>query len=52
MGPDAKSSMLADIYHSQLVEVGEPNANTTFTKNNQEAYWRSTQGYAEFKELN
>ncbi len=49
MGPDAKSSMLADIYHSQLVEVGEPNANTTFTKNNQEAYWRSTQGYAEFK---
>ena len=49
MGNEAKSSMLADIYHSQLVEVGVPNANATFTKNNQEAYWRSTQGYAEFK---
>ena len=48
-GPDSESSMLADIYHSQLVEVGEPNANTTFTQNNQEAYWRATQGYAQFK---
>ena len=44
-----RDSILADIYHSQLVEVGPPGANTLFTSNNQEAYWRATQGYAQFK---
>ena len=46
---EPEASMLGDIYHSQLVEVGEPNANTTFTANNQEAYWRSINNYAAFK---
>ena len=49
---DPEASMLGDIYHSQLVEVGEPNANTTFTANNQEAYWRSINNYAAFKKPN
>jgi len=44
-----RASILADIYHSQLVEVGSPGANTLFTSNNQEAYWRASQGYAQFK---
>ena len=44
-----RDSILADIYHSQLIEVGPPNANTAFTSNNQEAYWRASQGYAQFK---
>ena len=44
-----RGSILADIYHSQLVEVGPPGANTLFTSNNQEAYWRATKGYAQFK---
>ncbi len=44
-----RESILADIYHSQLVEVGAPNANTDFSSNNQEAYWRQTQGYSAFK---
>ena len=46
---EVESSMLSDIYHSQLVEVGVPGANTSFTANNQEAYWRTTNGYASFK---
>jgi type IV pilus assembly protein PilY1 len=44
-----RASILADIYHSQMVEVGPPGANTLFTSNNQEAYWRASQGYAQFK---
>ena len=44
-----RASILSDIYHSQLVEVGPPGANTLFTSNNQEAYWRASQGYAQFK---
>jgi type IV pilus assembly protein PilY1 len=43
-----RSSVLGDIYHSQLVEVGKPKANTFFTANNQEAYWRSINGYKNF----
>ena len=40
--------MLGDIYHSQLVEVGAPSANTDFISMNQEAYWRSTNNYQSF----
>jgi len=43
-----RSHVLGDIYHSQLVEVGKPSANTFFTANNQEAYWRSINGYQSF----
>ena len=44
-----REHLLADIYHSQLVEVGAPNANIDFVSNNEEAYWRLTQGYSAFK---
>jgi len=45
---EVRSHVLGDIYHSQLVNVGKPNANTFFTSNNQEAYWRSINGYQNF----
>ena len=41
--------ILGDIYHSQLIEVGPPNASTNFFGNNQEKYWRSTKGYGAFQ---
>ena len=44
-----RDSILADIYHSQLIEVGAPNASTNFKGNNEEAYWRSSKGYQNFK---
>ena len=44
-----RASILADIYHSQLIEVGAPGANTDFSNNNQEAYWRSINGYETFR---
>ena len=47
-----RDSILADIYHSQLVEVGAPNASTNFKSNNSEAYWRATKGYQNFKSGN
>ena len=47
-----RDSILADIYHSQLIEVGAPNASTNFKSNNEEAYWRSTKGYINFKSSN
>ena len=40
--------MLGDIYHSQLVEVGAPSANTDFINMNQEAYWRAANNYQAF----
>jgi len=40
--------LLGDIYHSQLVEVGPPSANTDFINMNQEAYWRSVNNYQSF----
>jgi len=42
---NVRKSVLGDIYHSQIVEVGKPKANTNFTRNNQEAYWRSINSY-------
>ena len=41
--------LLGDIYHSQLVDVGPPNAKTEFTNLNQEAYWRTINNYRSFK---
>jgi type IV pilus assembly protein PilY1 len=41
-----KPNTLGDIYHSQLVVVGAPSADTAFVGANQEAYWRSINGYA------
>jgi type IV pilus assembly protein PilY1 len=40
-----RTSVLGDIYHSQIVEVGRPKANTNFTSTHQEAYWRYINNY-------
>ena len=37
-----------DIYHSQLVVVGKPSADTSFVSTNQEAYFRHVNGYDAF----
>ncbi|MDC3120470.1 PilC/PilY family type IV pilus protein [Candidatus Pelagibacter sp.] len=41
---------MGDVYHSQLVTVGPPTAETAFTSENQESYWRSTKGYDKWAE--
>jgi len=41
-------SYLGDIYHSELLVVGAPDANTSFTNKSQEAYWRSKKNYKAF----
>ena len=46
---EVRDHVMGDIYHSQLVEVGAPDANLNFTSFNEEAYHRSTRGYARFK---
>ena len=42
---EPRFSVLGDIYHSQVVEVGEPSANTLYTNTKQEAYYRAKNGY-------
>jgi len=42
---NVRQSVLGDIYHSQIIEVGKPKANTNFTSTNQEAYWRYINNY-------
>ena len=44
--------LLGDIYHSQLVDVGAPNAKTEFTNINQEAYWRRINNYSSYRRDN
>ena len=43
---------LGDIYHSELVVVGPPSANTNYLKKNEEAYFRSLNNYQAFKQAN
>ena len=40
------------MYHSQLVVVGKPSAETSFVSTNQEAYFRNTNGYDNFAQDN
>ena len=42
---NVRASVLGDIYHSQIIEVGPPGANTLFTSKHQEAYWRYINNY-------
>ncbi len=42
---DGKKAYLGDIFHSEMVVVGAPSADTAFTAQNQESYWRSLKGY-------
>ena len=46
---EVRNSVLGDIYHSQLIEVGKPDGNVIFTDNNQEAYFRTINNYQAFK---
>ena len=43
-----RDHVLGDIYNSQLVEVGPPNANYSFTNPNEEAFWRVKNNYQSF----
>ena len=45
-----KKIYLGDIYHSQLLVVGPPSAETSFSGINQEAYFRSVNGYQTWKD--
>ncbi len=42
---ETRDNPLGDIYHSEMVVLGAPSAETAFVGNNQEAYWRSIKGY-------
>jgi len=42
---ETRPNPLGDIYHSELIVVAAPSAETGFTAPNQEAYWRSLKGY-------
>lgn len=42
---EERENPMGDVYHSQLVTVGPPSAETAFSSENQESYWRSTKGY-------
>ena len=45
---EIRQHVLGDIYHSQIVEVGAPSANTNYTNNNQESFWRVMNNYSNF----
>ena len=47
---ETRTKPMGDIYHSQLVVVGKPSAETSFTSTNQEAYWRNIKSYTTFAE--
>ena len=47
---EGNKAYLGDIYHSELLVVGAPSANTAFTDKSQEAYWRYFNGYDNWAE--
>ena len=49
---EVRDHVMGDIYHSQLIEVGPPDASLDFTNTNEEAYYRSTNGYQQFMAAN
>tara|TARA_B100001057_G_scaffold200015_1_gene200707 strand:- start:2427 stop:6530 length:4104 start_codon:yes stop_codon:yes gene_type:complete len=42
---ETRPNPLGDIYHSEMVVLGAPSAETAFVGTNQEAYYRSIKGY-------
>ena len=42
---ETRPNPLGDIYHSELIVIGAPSAETAFVNQNQEAYFRSIKGY-------
>ena len=49
---EKRPKILGDIYHSELIVVGKPSAETAFVGSNQESYWRSIKGYDQFANSN
>jgi type IV pilus assembly protein PilY1 len=49
---EQREHVLGDIYNSQLIEVGEPNAYFELTNNKQESFWRAKNNYAAFRNDN
>ena len=49
---EVRSHVMGDIYHSQLIEVGAPDANVLFRGTNEEAYYRASNGYQSFASAN
>ena len=49
---EKREHVLGDIYHSQLVEIGPPDASTDFFGSNEEAYFRSANNYQSFRKNN
>ena len=45
---EVRDHVMGDVYHSQLIEVGAPEANINFSGKNEEAYYRATRGYERF----
>ncbi len=48
--PKGQNIYLGDIYHSQLLVVGAPSADSEFSSVNQEAYFRQVNGYVAWKD--
>ena len=49
---DNTNGYLGDIYHSEMIVVGPPSADTNFTNDHQEAYFRSLKNYKQFAQVN
>tara|TARA_B100001123_G_scaffold198301_1_gene225575 strand:- start:204 stop:4787 length:4584 start_codon:yes stop_codon:yes gene_type:complete len=49
---ELREHVLGDIYNSQLIEVGEPDAYNALTDNKQESFWRAKNNYISFKNGN
>ena len=47
---EARTKPMGDVYHSQLVVVGKPSAETAYKTTNEESYWRSINGYDSWAE--
>ena len=45
---ELRDHVLGDIYHSQLIEIGAPNASVEFDAQNEEAYFRTINNYQGF----
>ena len=49
---DNTNGYLGDIYHSEMIVVGPPSADTNFSNEHQEAYFRSLKNYKQFAQVN
>ena len=45
---EVRGSVMGDVYHSQLVEVGRPDANLKYSEENEEAFFRAKNNYQNF----